>query len=263
MHYNPLKEKCPLALNPFKACVAPRPIGWISTISRDGICNLAPFSQFQNLSYDPPMVMIAVNQGGDEPDSVHRKDTVNNIESTGCFVYNAVPFSLKDAMNKTAVGYEPEVDEFEAAGLHKAESVQVAAPRVAESPIHFECEYLQTIRIPGTAAGGKGTVDIIIGKVVEIHVSDQFILPDGKLDYAGLNLLCRAGYWDYGVLDETFSMKVPGVSAARMAAMEGRLPNESDAAIDRADATMDNTSAAMDKMDAAIDKTNTAKTDLQ
>ena len=99
MHYSPQNEECPMALNPFKACVAPRPIGWISTVSRDGIDNLAPFSQFQNLSYDPPMVMIAINQGGDEPDHVHRKDTVNNIESTGCFVYNAVPYDLKEQMN--------------------------------------------------------------------------------------------------------------------------------------------------------------------
>ena len=79
MHYSPLTEECPLALSPFKACVAPRPIGWISTVSRDGVDNLAPFSQFQNLSYDPPMVMIACNQGGDEPDNVFRKDTVVNI----------------------------------------------------------------------------------------------------------------------------------------------------------------------------------------
>lgn len=236
MHYSPQNEECPLALNPFKACVAPRPIGWISTVSRDGVCNLAPFSQFQNLSYDPPMVMIAINQGGDEPDNVYRKDTVNNIEATGCFVYNAVPYALKDAMNVTAAGYPPEVDEFEAAGLHKAKSVRVCAPRVAESPIQFECEYLQTIRIPGTLAGGKGTVDLILGKVVEIHVADEAILPSGKLDYAGLKLLGRAGYWDYGVLDETFSMKVPGVSAARMAAMEGRRPNEADRAADAAGA---------------------------
>lgn len=224
MHYCPQTENCPLPFNPFKACVAPRPIGWISTISKEGICNLAPFSQFQNLSYDPPMVMIAINQGGDEPDNVYRKDTVKNIEATGCFVYNAVTFDLKDSMNLTACGYPPEIDEFEIAGLHKAESLRVAAPRVAESPIQFECEYLQTIRIPGTIAGGKGTTDLIIGKVVEIHVADTAILPNGKLDYESLRLLSRAGYWDYGVLDKTFSMKVPGVSEARMAAMEGRKP---------------------------------------
>ena len=225
MHYSPVNETCPLSLNPFKACVAPRPIGWISTVSREGVDNLAPFSQFQNLSYDPPMVMIALNQGGDE-DAVRRKDTVNNIESMGCFVYNAVPCELKDAMNITASGFGPQEDEFEKAGLHKADSVRVAAKRVAESPIQFECEYMQTIRIPGRTAGGKGTVDMIIGRVVEIHVSDEIILPDGKLDYKKLRLLGRAGYWDYSVMEDTFSMRVPGVSAARMAAMEGRRPNE-------------------------------------
>ena len=172
MHYSPQNEECPMALNPFKACVAPRPIGWISTVSRDGIDNLAPFSQFQNLSYDPPMVMIAINQGGDEPDHVHRKDTVNNIESTGCFVYNAVPYDLKEQMNITASGFAPEEDEFEKAGLHKAESVRVAAKRVAESPIQFECEYMQTIRIPGTMAGGKGTVDLIIGNNRKAELAD-------------------------------------------------------------------------------------------
>ena len=228
MHYSPVKEECPLAFNPFKACVAPRPIGWISTVSRDGIDNLAPFSQFQNLSYDPPMVMIAINQGGDEPDDVHRKDKVWNIESTGCFVYNAVPYELKDAMNITASGFGPEEDEFEKAGLHKLPSVHIPAKRVAESPIQFECEYMQTIRIPGTRAGGKGTVDLIIGNVLEIHVKDEVLLPDGKLDYRKLRLLGRAGYWDYGVMEDTFSMKVPGVSQARMAAMEGRKAKEND-----------------------------------
>ena len=104
--------------------------------------------------------------------------------------------------------------------------MRVAAKRVAESPIQFECEYMQTIRIPGRTAGGKGTVDMIIGRVVEIHVSDEIILPDGKLDYKKLRLLGRAGYWDYSVMEDTFSMRVPGVSAARMAAMEGRRPNE-------------------------------------
>lgn len=225
MHYNPLSENCPIPFNPFKACVAPRPVAWVSTISRSGICNLAPFSQFQNLSYDPPMVMIAINQGGDEPDNVYRKDTVNNIESTGCFVYNVVPFELREKMNVTAAGFPPEVDEFEIAGVHKAESVRVIAPRVAESPIQFECEYMQTIRIPGTICSGKGTVDMIIGRVVEIHIDDSVILPNGKLDYEKLRLIGRAGYWDYTTMDSTFSMKVPGVSDARMAAMEGRRPD--------------------------------------
>lgn len=228
MHYSPLTEECPLALSPFKACVAPRPIGWISTVSRDGVDNLAPFSQFQNLSYDPPMVMIACNQGGDEPDNVFRKDTVVNIESTGAFCYNAVPWNLRKQMNITGAGVPPQEDEFEMAGLHKAPCLRIPCKRVAESPIQFECEYMQTIRIPGSTPGGKGTVDLIIGRVVEIHVSDDVILPGGKLDYQKLRLIGRAGYWDYGVMEDTFTMKVPGISAARMAAMEGRRPDERD-----------------------------------
>lgn len=227
MHYSPLSQSCPLPLDPFKACVAPRPIGWISTVSADGVDNLAPFSQFQNLSYDPPMVMIACNQAGDEP-CTFRKDTVNNIESTGCFVYNAVPFALRDQMNLTAPTYSPETDEFEVAGLHKLPSIQVAAKRVAESPIQFECAYLQTIRLPGAVPGGKGAVDLILGRVLEIHVDDEVLLPDGKLNYEKLQLLGRGGYWDYCRMEHTFSMAVPGVSAARMAAMEGRRPNECD-----------------------------------
>lgn len=222
MHYSPVSQPCPLPFDPFKACVAPRPIGWISTVSLDGADNLAPFSQFQNLSYDPPMVMLACNQGGDEPDNVYRKDTVVNIESTGAFVYNVVPWELREQMNITGAGFPRNVDEFEKAGLHKADCVRVPCKRVAESPIQFECVYMQTIRIPGTVPSGKGTVDLILGRVVEIHISDQIILPDGKLDYAGMRLLSRAGYWDYSTMDHTFTMKVPGVSDARMAAMEGR-----------------------------------------
>ena len=225
MHYSPVHDACPLAFDPFKACVAPRPIAWISTVSRDGVDNLAPFSQFQNLSYDPPMVMIACNQGGDEPDNVYRKDTVVNIESTGAFVYNVVPWELRERMNITGAGFPREVDEFERAGLHKADSLRVPCKRVAESPIQFECAYIQTIRIPGSVPGGKGTVDIIIGRGLEIHISDDVLLPNGKLDYGRMRLISRAGYWDYGIMDTTFTMKVPGVSDARMAAMEGRRPN--------------------------------------
>ncbi len=115
MHYDPILDNHGLKFNPFKACVGPRPIGWISTVSSDGIDNLAPFSQFQNLSYDPPLVMIAINQQGMTPEEIRRKDTCNNIESTGCFVYNMVPYLLREKMNLTAVPSDPSVDEFERA----------------------------------------------------------------------------------------------------------------------------------------------------
>jgi flavin reductase (DIM6/NTAB) family NADH-FMN oxidoreductase RutF len=219
MHFSPELDDHGLPFHPFKACVGPRPIGWISTVSRDGIDNLAPFSQFQNLSYDPPLVMISINQGGTE-DHPRRKDTVNNIEATGCFVYNMVPYALREQMNITAAGAAPDEDEFQLAGLTKADSIRVKAKRVAESPVQFECEYVQTLRFPGKSA--KGTADVIIGRVVEIHIADDVIRPDGKLDVEKIQPLGRLGYFDYTVADSVFSMIVPGVSTKALEAMEGK-----------------------------------------
>ena len=133
MYYETDKDDHGLPFSPFKSCVVPRPIGWISTRSKDGVDNLAPYSQFQNLTFDPPYVMIGINQTVDGK----RKDTTVNIEDTGEFVYNMVTYDLRDAMNRTAVQEPPEVDEFEAAGLHKAPSKIVHVPRVEESPIQL------------------------------------------------------------------------------------------------------------------------------
>lgn len=218
MHYDPRLDNHGLALNPFKASVCPRPIGWISSRSKDGVDNLAPFSQFQNLSYDPPLVMISINQQG--MDDIKRKDTVNNIEATGDFVYNMVPYALREQMNLTAVPVDPSVDEFIEAGLHKADSLIVKSKRVAESPIQFECRYVQTIRIPGK--NPKGTCDIIIGEVVMVHIDDQYILPDGKLDILKIRPLARLGYSDYSSIESVFEMKVPVSDPRLIHAMEGK-----------------------------------------
>lgn len=220
MHYSPENKNHGLPVDPFKACVGPRPIGWISTVSRDGIDNLAPFSQFNNLSYDPPLVMLALTQQGVEADEIRRKDTCTNIEDTGCFVYNIVPYELKDKMNLTAAALPKEVDEFEYAGLTKADSVRVKAKRVAESPISCECELVQTIRIPG--AQPKTTVDILIGKVVEVHIDDAYLLPNGKVDILKIRPLGRLGYFDYTTVDSVFEMKMPVSDPKQLRAMEGR-----------------------------------------
>lgn len=198
-----------LARPPFKSCVVPRAIGWLSTISADGISNLAPYSQFTNLTFDPPYVLVSINQGYRQ----NRKNTTVNIEETGSFVYNMVTYDLREAMNITAAEFDPEVDEFEAAGLTKAESVIVKPFRVAESPIQMECEYYQTIRLPGN--GRCGTCDVIIGKVVGIHIKDEFILPDGKIDIAGIRPLARLGYSDYTTVDNVFEMRPSTLAGAR------------------------------------------------
>lgn len=215
MYYEPGKTRHGLAHDPFKSCVVPRPIGWISTISPDGISNLAPYSQFQNLTFDPPYVMFAANQNT----LGKRKDTTMNAEQTGEFVYNMVTWDLKDAMNLTAQETAPDVDEFDLAGVTKAPSKRVKPFRVAESPIHMECLYHQTLRLPGS--GTMGTVDIIIGRVVAVHIKDEFIAEDGKIDIPKIKPIGRLGYYDYSVIDNRFEMVIPGDNKDLSSGLEG------------------------------------------
>ena len=156
MYYQPGKTHHGLRYDPFKSCVIPRPIGWISTISRDGIHNLAPYSQFQMLAFDPPYVMFSAGQNSQGK----RKDTVVNAEQTGQFVWNMATYDLREAVNKSAEEVPPEVDEFDlSGGVTKAASHGVKSCRVAESPVHFECIYHQTMRLPGNSVNldfGRG-----------------------------------------------------------------------------------------------------------
>jgi flavin reductase (DIM6/NTAB) family NADH-FMN oxidoreductase RutF len=215
MYYDPEKNDHGLARSPFKSCVVPRPIGWISTLSVAGVPNLAPYSQFQNLGFDPAYVMISANQVGPGK----RKDTTVNIEETGEFVYNMATYDLREAVNRSAMEVPPEVDEFDLAGMTKAPSIRVKPFRVAESPIQFECRHHQTLRLPGR--NGWGTADIIIGRVVLIHIKDEYILPDGRIDILKIRPLARLGYYDYTTIDSTFEMLIPGSTDQMMAGLEG------------------------------------------
>lgn len=216
MYYDPEKNDHGLSHNPFKSCVVPRPIGWISTISPDGVHNLAPYSQFQNLTFDPPYVMFAANQ------NTHgkRKDSVVNAEQTGEFVYNMATYDLREAVNRSAAEVPPEVDEFELAGVTKAPSIRVKPCRVAESPIQFECQYHGTLRLPGN--GVMGTVDIVIGRVILIHIKDEVILPDGKVDILRIRPLARLGYYDYTMVESAFEMVIPDANEALLSGLEGK-----------------------------------------
>jgi flavin reductase (DIM6/NTAB) family NADH-FMN oxidoreductase RutF len=216
MHYAPGKDACPLPYSPFKACTVPRPIGWISTISTKGIANLAPYSQWQNLTFDPPMVMFAANQYSDG----RRKHTVINAEETGWFVWNMCTFDLRDAMNITAMEWPDDTDEFEKAGLTRAPCIDAPGPMVAESPAQFECRYLSTHRLRGNS--GHGWVDVVYGEVVRIHVKDEVITPEGKLDYPAIRPLARMGYYDYAVINDTFEMRIPGASGSAADGLEGK-----------------------------------------
>jgi flavin reductase (DIM6/NTAB) family NADH-FMN oxidoreductase RutF len=215
MYYDPDKNDHGLAHNPFKSCVVPRPIGWISTVSKAGLHNLAPYSQFQNLTYDPPYVMFSAN----ETSEGKRKDTVINIEETGEFVYNMATYDLREAVNRSASHVPPDVDEFELAGLSKAPSVRVKPCRVEESPIQFECRYYQTLRLPGN--GLMGTVHIVIGRVLLVHIKDEVIGADGRIDIVRIRPLARLGYYEYTSVDSVFQMVIPGSNESLLAGLEG------------------------------------------
>jgi flavin reductase (DIM6/NTAB) family NADH-FMN oxidoreductase RutF len=213
MHYEPGVTAHDLPFNPFKSCVVPRPIGWISTTSSDGRDNLAPFSQFQMVNYDPPMVMFSANQNARGA----RKDTVVNIEHTGEFVWNMATWALREAVNLTSEELPCGQDEFAHAALAKAPSRLVRPPRVAASPIQFECRHMQTVRLPGN--GPVGSVDVVFGRVVCVHIDDA-CLKDGRIDIETLRPLARMGYHDYTSVEKVFTMKPRG-SPARFAGLEG------------------------------------------
>ena len=217
MFYEPERNDHGLARAPFKSCTVPRAIGWLSTLSQEGVPNLAPYSQFTNLSFDPPYIAVSINRGRPQA----RKDTTVNIEMTGEFVHNMVTYDLREAMNISAAGFPPEVDEFEAAGLEKAPSINVKPWRVAASPIQFECKHFQTICLPGKSGVA---VDLIIGLVVGVHIKDEFIGEDGKIDIAAIRPLARMGYSDYTTVDRVFEMlpsKAAGIQLDLAMGLEG------------------------------------------
>jgi flavin reductase (DIM6/NTAB) family NADH-FMN oxidoreductase RutF len=216
MNYAPASEACPLSYSPFKSCTVPRPIGWLSTVDSAGVANLAPYSQWQNLSFDPPMVMFAANQYSDG----RRKHTVVNAEQTGWFVWNMATYDLREAVNISSVEWPDGVDEFAKAGVTKAPCIDAPGPRVAESPCHFECRYLSTHRLRGRSS--HGWVDVVYGEVTRIHVADDVVLPSGKIDIARIRPLARLGYYDYTSVTEVFEMRIPGASDSAAAGLEGK-----------------------------------------
>ena len=201
MFYRPGTDPHGLAHNPFKALVAPRPIGWISTVDAEGRVNLAPYSFFNAVADTPPMVIVS--NSGSKAGETAAKDSVTNIRATGEFVCNVVPLALKDAMNISSGEYHPNIDEFEHAGLAKAPSHVVAPPRVAAAPAALECRLWRIVELPGAANV------LVIGEVVGVHIADSVIV-DGKVDVTLYQPLARLGYRDYAAVSEVFALSRPG-----------------------------------------------------
>lgn len=181
-------------------CIVPRPIAWVSTVSPDGVANLAPFSFFTGVTTIPPTVCFAP---GRRPGSGERKDTLHNVEKTGEFVVNMVSDELAERMNTTAIDFPPGVDEFSEAGVTPARSTIVEPPRVAESPVNFECRLYDIVHVGEDGPGGGA---LVIGEIVMIHVAER-VLADGKVDPALLRPLGRLGGLEYTKLGERFVMK--------------------------------------------------------
>ena len=190
--------------DPFKSCVVPRCIGWISSISAEGVVNLAPYSFFNAVSTDPHMV--AFGSGGRHPHG--GKDTISNVEETGEFVCNLATFELRDQMSLSSATTKPEVDEFAYAGLEAESAALVWPPRVRAAPIHLECVHYRTIDLPCRDPDSLARNGLVIGEVVGVHISDE-VLSGGMVDMSKFRRIARLGYMDYSVTDNVFTMPFP------------------------------------------------------
>ena len=168
--------------DPFNAIVGPRPIGWISSQSKTGVNNLAPYSFFNAFNYVPPIIGFS---------SVGYKDTLRNVEQTGEFVWNLVTSDLVPAMNQSCVSYPPETSEFEAAGIEQASSTLVLPPRVAQAKVAFECKCTDIVQLKGIS-GEKVQTWLVLGEVVKVHI-DQALLKDGIYETSEASHVMRGG----------------------------------------------------------------------
>jgi len=193
------RDKTKLPHDPFKAIVAPRPIGWISTRALDGRINLAPYSFFNGFASNPPIVGFSSDGG--------YKDSATFARESGEFVANLATLWLRDRMNATSAPLARGENEFIHAGLTMAECRLVGAPRVKESPASLECKVVEVIEIKNRAGEWRGHV-LTLGEVVGVHIDEAFI-REGRFDIAAAKPLARCGYQDYAVVESVFSLARP------------------------------------------------------
>lgn len=203
----------PLPFNPFKALVAPRPIGWVSTLTDEGQVNLAPYSYFQAVADNPDIVMFSATpelkvRAGTQGVGfgAQRKHSETNAAARGEFVCNIVSLAQAEAMNATSAHLPAEISEAEHAGITMVPSQKVQTPRVAACPAALECVFLEIRPVP--KRGGQHRYQMVFGEVVGIHIDDRYI-SGGRVDTAAMRVLTRLGYDEYAVLEKTFVMSRP------------------------------------------------------
>ncbi len=184
--------------------ILPRPIAWVSTVSKDGVYNLAPFSYFSGVSSEPPLISVSIGK----KDKYTKKDTLKNIEETGEFVINLVNKDLVEKMNITALPFDEEVDEFEKAGLTPSNSKVVKAPTVLESPVSIECKKYQIIQI--------GKMGLVLGEIVNFRIDDKYINERGYLDPKKLQIVGRLGSNEYCYVSENNVFSLPKIKMDKL-----------------------------------------------
>ncbi|WP_294537122.1 flavin reductase family protein [uncultured Rhodoblastus sp.] len=200
MFYEPAsRDRKSLPHDPFKALVAPRPIGWISTKSRAGEINLAPYSFFNALAGEPPLIGFS---------SEGPKDSASFARDSGEFVWNMATYELREAMNASAAAFSRGVNEFVAAGLEMAPCRIVKAPRVAASPCSLECRVTEIFALKDVNGEPVGNI-LTVGQVVGVHIDERF-LHDGRFDLAAARTIVRCGYaGDYALIERLFKLERP------------------------------------------------------
>jgi flavin reductase (DIM6/NTAB) family NADH-FMN oxidoreductase RutF len=185
--------------DPFKAIVAPRPIGWISSLDAQGRVNLAPYSFFNAFSTHPPIVGFS---------SEGLKDSVSFIAETGEFVCNLATYDLREAMNATSAPLPRGESEFSHAGLGMEPSRLVKPPRVKGVPAALECRLVEIVPLR-TSDGDALPARLVLGHVVGVHIDEAFLTADGRFDTARARPIARCGYMDYAVVDSLFAIRRP------------------------------------------------------
>ena len=205
MFYDPRENlrPAPLSHNPLNALVAPRPIGWISTISAEDEWNLAPFSYFNAFSADPPLVGFAPNA---KPGDGGYKDSLANVRAVPEFTVSVVSAELAEQMNETSRALPHGVSEYEAAGLAASKSRLVRPPHVERARAVLECRVFDIVALPAGKGGRRS--HLVLGEVIGIHIDDSLIV-DGRVDSRALRPVSRLGYFDYAVVDDLFEMLRP------------------------------------------------------
>ena len=200
MFYQPKKN--PFSIDPYKSLIFPRPIGWISSIDKKGIVNLAPYSYFNAIADDPPQIMFVA---GASDRSSQKKDTLTNIMSTKEFVVNFATTATREQMNLSSKDIDKDDDEFVLTKLKKRKSRLVKVPSVANSPVNLECKLLKSIKLKSSS---RKFSTMVIGEVIGIYIKDSFIVKR-RVNSVAMRYVARMGYSEYTTISSKFKLKRP------------------------------------------------------